>query len=194
MAQTNTIGEQLTQAGFLVYLGVFSSLASEVLSCPMKKFLQDSVAVKHFTLLFVIYVALGNTGKFLSPADLVWVTIVGYVGFLMWSRMLLPMQIAVILALMALYITNYSILYTVPPESCSTEECKTKRQNAVDTNARVNLAIGTVIAGIIVLGFGQYAVQRIGKYGYKRFDIIKFLFGSRRECGYKRTSSETLLA
>ena len=163
--------EKLFDTLFLLFLGTLGGfIGGGITACQMQKLVRDNIYVKQVLFFIIIYF----TNSFVQKSHDIWLifsrSIILYIIFVMLMK---NNYKSIMIVFGILFINKLLLQY----KSQLLKDTKnTQTINLVD-NVRYYLTI--LAAVVMVLGFGQYYIEKKSEYK-KQFDNITFIFGSNK--------------
>ncbi len=161
---------------FLLIIAVSGNFTAEVLSCRMRKLLNDNMYAKNLVIISTIYFSLGfvDIQSNLSPIDLLRRSIVIWIFFLIFNRMKpVNMYIVLFLIINILVIRNWIDYLTAKDEE--------KYEKTINLLFDITDGLFLITSMISIYGFYDYLHQKIkdhSNYGLNNtFNYYTFIFG-----------------
>lgn len=160
--------DSIVTSTFLLILAMAGGYISQTLGCKTQKLLTNNMFSKHLVLLMLIYFT--NSSFIMedeSPKEILKLTLMIYVGYLLYTKMDIYFTLFVFILLFLYYILHsFKNYYKEDPE----------KQEHVQKIILLQKSIINYIVISIIIGFLLYAREKKIEYG-KKFSIYKFIMG-----------------
>lgn len=156
---------------FLLFLGTLGGfIGGGITACQMQKLVRDNIYVKQVLFFIIIYF----TNSFVQKSHDIWHifsrSIILYIIFVMLMK---NNYKSIMIVFGILFINKLLLQY----KSQLLKDTKNNQTIKLVDNVRYYLTI--IAAVVMVLGFGQYYIEKKSEYK-KQFDTITFIFGSNK--------------
>lgn len=168
----------IPKALLIFHLWLISSQATGLLGTQFKDFIKENRYFQHIFGYVLMLTIIGEFDKIHDPFKLMWYTSLAYVIFILFTKLELQWNLAILIMLTIGYL--YDIYIKGKMKRLKEDpviESEDLGKNKSNNNQMRNLIFATIVV-VASIGFAFYIQRKNVQYG-DNFDMTKFLFADR---------------